>query len=106
MIIQRLELSVLPGREVELEAVLTEIRELPFMSAGFRRLNVARSVERPSRYVVDILWETVDDLVAFGESPRADRWVAALRPYLAEAPRVEPLEQRTGLSVVSGGGQL
>jgi heme-degrading monooxygenase HmoA len=103
MIIQRLGLSVLPGREVELEAVLTETRELPFMSAGFRRLSVARGVEDPSRYVVDVLWETVEDLVAFGESPRAARWAAALRPFLAEAPRVEPLEQRNGLSLVSGG---
>lgn len=103
MIIQRLELSVLPGSEVELEAVLTEIRQLPFMSAGFRRLTVARGVERPSLYVVDILWETAEDLLAFGDSPRAGRWVEALRPLLAEAPRVEHLEQRNGLSVVSGG---
>jgi heme-degrading monooxygenase HmoA len=103
MIIQRIELSVVPGREIEFEAALAESRQHVFTAPGFRRLNVARGMERPSVYLIEIVWESTADLVSFGNSALAGHWVSALREYLAETPHVEPFEQRLGLSLVAGG---
>jgi heme-degrading monooxygenase HmoA len=98
MIVERLEITVLDGREVEFEAALCEVRQRVFMSPGFRGFSAAQGVERTSTYLVEVLWETLDERADFENSGRFERCWAPANPFLAQALRVEFFTQRPNLS--------
>jgi heme-degrading monooxygenase HmoA len=99
MIVERLETTVVVGREAEFEAALCEVRQRVFMSKGFRGFTVAQGVERPSTYLVEVLWETLEERDDFENSGRFARCWAPVNPFLAEALRVEFFAQRPSLSL-------
>ncbi|HET9655284.1 MAG TPA: antibiotic biosynthesis monooxygenase [Kineosporiaceae bacterium] len=97
MIQERLEAMVLPGREADFEAALCEVRQRVFMSRGFRKFTVSQGVERPSTYLVEVLWESLEERADFEDSGRFDRCWALVSPFLAAALRVELFAPRPGL---------
>jgi heme-degrading monooxygenase HmoA len=98
MIVERLELTVLDGQEAAFEAVLCDVRQDVFMSKGFREFTVARGVEDPSVYLIEVLWETLDEHTEYVGSGRFATCWAPVRPFLAAAPRGDRFEQRQSLS--------
>ncbi len=97
MILERVEIEVLPGRETEFEAALCEVRQRVFMSRGFRGFAVAQGVENPTTYLVEVRWETAEELAQFSEE-RFERCWAPVDPFLAARPRVDHFAERPGLA--------
>lgn len=98
MYVQTVELAVRAGQETAFEAALTEVRQRVFMSAGFRGFTVAQGVARPTAYLVQVRWETLEELKAALESGRLDRCWAPVAVYLAEPMRAAHYVERTNLA--------
>jgi len=99
VITQRMVVNVAPGREVDFEDALGEARQHVFAADGFRRFTVERGIDRPSTYLVQILWETAEEQVRFTHSDLFTRWATLLDPYVVGTPVVERFEQRPGLAL-------
>jgi len=99
VITQRMVVNVFPGREVDFEDALSEARQHVFEAEGFRRFTVERGIDRPSTYLVQILWETAEEQARFTRSDLFTRWATLLDPYVVGTPVVERFEQRPGLSL-------
>jgi heme-degrading monooxygenase HmoA len=97
MVLEQLELVVRDGHEAAFEAALCEVRQRVFLSRGFRGFAVAQGAEQPASYLVQIHWETVEELVDFAESDRFERCWAPVEPFLAGPPRVTHYVERPGL---------
>jgi heme-degrading monooxygenase HmoA len=98
MIVEQVELAVLDGHERHFEAALCEVRQRVFMSAGFRGFTAAQGVEQPSTYLVRVLWETPEELLAFAET-RFDRAWEPVQLFLAAKPRVDHFVECPNLSL-------
>jgi heme-degrading monooxygenase HmoA len=103
MVLERVELAVREGQEAAFEAALCEVRQRVFMSRGFRDLTVHQGVERPSSYLVQVFWETPEELIDFAESGRFERCWAPVEPYLTGPLRVEHFVPRPALSLQGPG---
>lgn len=97
MLIERVDVDVRDGEEPAFEAAFCEVRQRVFMSAGFRGLTVAQGADRPSRYLVQVRWETAGELRSHTRT-RFDRCWAPVQPFLARPLTVEHLAEREGLS--------
>jgi heme-degrading monooxygenase HmoA len=98
MILEHVEIAVLDGQEVAFEAALCEVRQRVFMSAGFRGFKVAQGAERPSTYLVQVLWESSEELADFARS-RFERCWAPAQPFLAGPLRVNHFVERPSLAL-------
>jgi len=98
MIVERVELTVVGGREGDFEAALLDVRQGLVMAAGFRGLTAAQGVDDPSTYLIQVLWETVDEHVGFARSGRRERCWAPVGPLLAGSPRAQLFAERDGLT--------
>jgi heme-degrading monooxygenase HmoA len=98
MVLQHVEIAVLDGQAAALEAALCEVRQRVFMSRGFRGFTVAQGAERPSTYLVRVLWESPEELADFAESRFARCW-APIEPFLAEPLRIDRFVERPSLAL-------
>jgi heme-degrading monooxygenase HmoA len=90
MILERAQIDLVPGSEQEFESALDRARAVLEEARGFRSLSVARGVENPSRYLLLIEWETLEDhVVGFRGSDLFVRWRQLIGPYFAAPPLVE-----------------
>jgi heme-degrading monooxygenase HmoA len=99
MVWERVEIAVREGQEAAFEAALCEVRQRVFMSRGFRGFTVAQGVERPSSYLVLVLWQTSEELIDFAESGRFERCWALVEPFLAGPLGVDHFVERPGLAL-------
>lgn len=103
MIVEMVEIIVDDAHEAAFEVALCEVRQRVFMSAGFRGFSVVQGVdERPSAYLVDVRWESADELAAFTQHRAARAW-APIEPYLAAPLRVRRYVERPGLALTGPG---
>jgi quinol monooxygenase YgiN len=98
MIQQHVEIAVLDGQQSAFEAALCEVRQRVFMSPGFRGFTVAEEAERPSTYLVQVLWESPEELAEFAES-RSTRCWAPVEPFLAVPVRIRYYVERPSLDL-------
>lgn len=98
MLLQQVAIAVLDGQEAAFEAALCEVRQRAFMSAGFRGFAVAQGVDSPTTYLVQVRWETLEELTDFIESGRFERCWAPAWPFLAGPPRADHFVERPGLA--------
>jgi len=103
MMLERLEIAVLDGHEAQFEAALCEVRQRAFMSRGFRGFTVAQGVDLPSTYLVQVQWETLEELAEFTESGRFERCWEPVRPFLAGPLRAEHFAERPSLALRGAG---
>jgi len=103
MIVERVETTVVDGRENEFEAALCEVRQRVFMSKGFRGFTVAQGVERSSTYLIEVLWETLEERADFERSGRFARCWTPVDPFLATPLRVEFFTPRPSLNLQGPG---
>jgi heme-degrading monooxygenase HmoA len=104
MVLELLEIAVLDGQEAAFEAALCEVRQRVFTSRGFRGFTVAQRVEGPSTYLVQVLWESPEELADFAAS-RFGRCWAPVEPFLAGPLRVTHYVERPSLAL-SGPGVI
>jgi len=90
MITEHVILPVIPGREAEFEAAFAEARGIISAMAGFRSLQLSRSIESPSSYLLLVEWQTLENhTVGFRTSPEYQQWRALLHHFYDPFPTVE-----------------
>ncbi len=90
MILEHAILPVIPGREAEFEAALAEAVPIIAAVPGFVDLQVSRSIESPSVYLLLVHWESVEaHAVGFRGSPEYARWRELLHHFYEPFPVVE-----------------
>jgi heme-degrading monooxygenase HmoA len=94
MVLEVADIRVPQGSEAEAEAAIVRgLDEVLSRARGYVRHELRRGVESPTRYLLLIEWESVDDhVVGFRESPAYDEWSAIVRPFFASPPSVEHFE--------------
>ena len=90
MIVETAIMSVEPGREEEFLAALEQAKKVLAEAPGWQDVGVHRGIERPSAFLVEITWATLEDHTeGFRGSDLFDRWRALIGPFFAEPPQVE-----------------
>ena len=89
MVIERAELPIVSGREEEFEqqvpAALALIRAAP----GCHGLALSRGLEQPSRYLLLVEWEALENHQAFTQSASLNRFRALVGTFFAGKPANE-----------------
>ncbi len=90
MITEHALLDVVAGREDEFLDAMEQAKGLIAASHGFRSLRVERGVERPSRFLLLVEWERLEDHTeGFRGSEAYQSWRAALHHFYDPFPVVE-----------------
>ncbi len=90
MITEIVQLEIKPGEEKDFEAAVAMAQPIFKRSKGWKSLEVHRSIEKPSRYRLFIIWETLENhIVDFRESKEFQEWRALVGPHFASPPEVE-----------------
>jgi heme-degrading monooxygenase HmoA len=90
MILESALLDVKPGEEAAFEAAIREARPLIAATPGFRSIAVRRCLETPSRYLLLVEWDSLEDhTIGFRQSPRYEKWRTLLHRFYDPFPRVE-----------------
>jgi heme-degrading monooxygenase HmoA len=99
VILEHAVLDVVAGREREFEEAFGAARTIIASMPGFRSLRLERGLESPSRYLLLVEWDRLEDhTIGFRQSPEYERWRALLHHFYDPFPTVEHFEQvsRTG----------
>lgn len=90
MIVEHAAVSITPGREADFLAALEQAKAVLAESPGWCGIQVHRSIERPSTFLLAISWETLEDhTVGFRGGELFAQWRALIGPFFAEPPAVE-----------------
>jgi heme-degrading monooxygenase HmoA len=82
-------LEVIPGREDAFVEAMDAAKVLIARSPGFVSLRVERCLERPSRFLLLVEWERLEDHTeGFRGSPAYEEWRAALHHFYDPFPVV------------------
>ncbi|MDE2275908.1 MAG: antibiotic biosynthesis monooxygenase [Burkholderiales bacterium] len=94
MILEIADIRIPPGRQADFEAAIQlGLDSVVSQAPGFQGAKVNRGVESPERYVLQILWATLEDhTVGFRQGPLFAQWRALVGPYFAAPPVVEHFE--------------
>ncbi len=91
MILELADIRIQPGRQAEFdEAIQRGLSTVISQAKGFQSYTVHHCIESPERYVLQIVWATLEDhTVAFREGPLFAQWRAIVGPFFAAPPLVE-----------------
>ena len=91
MILEVADIRIQPGRQAEFdEAIEHGLRTVISQAKGFKGWKVNKGIESTERYLLQILWETLEDhTVAFRGGPLFAQWRAIVGPFFASPPMVE-----------------
>ena len=95
MILELADIRIAPGKNAEFDAAIARaIDTVASKATGFRGYQVHKGIESPDRYVLMILWDTLENhSVDFRQGPLFAQWRAIVGPYFASPPQVEHFEQ-------------
>jgi heme-degrading monooxygenase HmoA len=91
MILEIAEIRIAPGKQAEFEeAIQRALTTVAVRAKGVRGYKVHKGIESPERFVLQILWDTLEDhTVGFRQSPLFAEWRAIIGPFFASPPLVE-----------------
>lgn len=91
MILELADIRIQPGKQAQFDAAIQKGVETVISKAkGFRGYKINKGIETPERYILMILWETLENhTVDFRESPAFQDWRALVGPFFAAPPAVE-----------------
>ena len=90
MILEVAMLDVRPGQEEAFEGAFAEASSIISSMHGYVEHELQRCIEQPSRYLLLVRWETLEDhTVGFRESPEYGEWKALLHHFYDPFPTVE-----------------
>jgi heme-degrading monooxygenase HmoA len=93
MILEHAVLDVRPGEAQRFEAAFAQAEAIIASMPGFRSLRLGRCVEQPSRYLLLVEWERLEDHTeGFRGSEEFQRWRALLHHFYDPFPTVEHYE--------------
>jgi quinol monooxygenase YgiN len=96
MVIERVELSVVAGREADFEAAMQRGVALLAAAPGCTSAGLARGVERPSRYLLMLKWRSIEDHTAFTGTDGFVIFRELAGPFFAERPAMEHFQPVAG----------
>ena len=89
-ITEKAVLDVKPGREEEFERAFDEAKAIVASMPGFRSLRLLRCVESPSRYLLLVSWERLEDHTeGFRGAAGYEEWGRLLHHFYDPFPTVE-----------------
>ncbi|MCP9755469.1 antibiotic biosynthesis monooxygenase [Lacihabitans sp. CCS-44] len=87
MILEIAEFDISSGNENLFEEATHSAKKVISQSKGFVSIEFRKCLEKPTRFLAFIKWETLEDhTVGFRESPLFTEWRAILSPYFNSAP--------------------
>lgn len=90
MILEIAEIFVKNGFEAEFEKGVARAAPLFAAAKGCRGFDLQRSEERPTRYLLFVRWDTIENhMVDFRNSPAFAEWRACVAHCFADLPKVE-----------------
>ena len=89
MVLELALIDVRPGTEEAFEASYRQVRHAVAGSAGCRSMRMTRGVETPTRFVLLVEWDSIEQHEAFRASERFVEWRAGIGPHFANPPQVE-----------------
>ncbi len=93
MIVEHAVLDVRPGLEADFERAFVAAVSIISSMPGFRSLRLARGVEEPSRYLLLVEWDRLEDHTdGFRGSPEYDEWRRLLHHFYDPFPTVDHYE--------------
>jgi heme-degrading monooxygenase HmoA len=96
MILEHAVVDITSGQEDAFEAAFAEAKTVLAAANGCRSISLRRGIEDPSRYLLLVEWDELDDhLVGFRESEQFTQWRALIGPYFDGQPGVDHYEPTT-----------
>ena len=91
MILEVADIRIQPGKQAEFDqAILRGIKTVASKAKGFLGYKVNKGIETPERYILLIVWETLENhTIDFRQSPDFVAWRAIVGPFFAQPPHVE-----------------
>jgi heme-degrading monooxygenase HmoA len=90
VITEQATLDVKPGSEEAFETAFAEAKAIIASMPGFRSLELHRGIEKPSRYLLLVTWERLEDHTeGFRKSPEYEDWRRLLHHFYDPFPTVE-----------------
>ena len=91
MFLEIADFRIPPGQNAAFEdAIQRGIASVIGQAQGFLGWSVTRGVESPERYILQIVWATLEDhTVGFRGGPLFAQWRALVQPFFAVPPVVE-----------------
>ncbi len=91
MILEHCDIEIDPGKGPQFEeAILRGVESVISQSEGFRGFKVKHSLESPSRYLLLIYWEALENpTIDFRGSAAFADWRAIVGPFFIKPPVVE-----------------
>lgn len=93
MILEAAFLQVKQGQEAAFEEVFSEAQHIISRVPGFIDLKLVRCIEAPSRYLLLVNWESIEDHeVGFRKSDLYPKWKGLLHHFYEPFPVAEHFE--------------
>ncbi|MRD45877.1 antibiotic biosynthesis monooxygenase [Caenimonas koreensis DSM 17982] len=94
MILEIADIRIKPGQQAAFdEAIQRALTTVMGRVKGAHDYSVNKCIENPERYVLQIMWDTLEDhTIGFRESPLFAEWRAIIGPFFAGPPLVEHFE--------------
>ncbi len=94
MILELADIRIHAGQNAAFEEALQRgITTVIARAQGFHSAKLNRGIESPERYVLQIVWATLDDhTVGFRQGPLFAEWRAIVGPFFNGPPVVEHFE--------------
>jgi heme-degrading monooxygenase HmoA len=94
MILELADIRIHPGQQAAFEhAIALGLNTVVCKAQGFQGGTIHRGMESPERYVLQIVWDTLEDhTVGFRQSALFTEWRAIVGPFFAAPPQVEHFE--------------
>jgi heme-degrading monooxygenase HmoA len=90
VILEVAHLDVIPGREAEFEAAFAQAERIIAAVPGYIEHSLQRCVEDPSRYLLLVRWQRLEDHTeTFRQSAGYQTWKALLHHFYDPFPVVE-----------------
>jgi heme-degrading monooxygenase HmoA len=90
VITEQATLDVTPGREAEFESAFAAAKAIIASMPGFQSLELHRCIEAPSRYLLLVSWDRLEDHTeGFRMSPEYQEWRRLLHQFYDPFPTVE-----------------
>jgi heme-degrading monooxygenase HmoA len=93
VILEHAVLDVIPGDQERFENAFADAMALIASMTGFLSLRLDRCLEQPTRYLLLVEWQRLEDHTeGFRRSPEYDRWRELLHHFYEPFPAVEHYE--------------
>ena len=89
MILETAVLDVIPGRESDFERSFADAQRILRSMKGYISHELKRGIEKPSRYLLLVEWERIEDHTeGFRNAPEFQEWRALLHHYYDPPPQI------------------